>query len=311
MNCLTSLTAYVEERGEGLLMWREESKGLVLWDKPVLGEEEKVCEMDRENVKHRYILPLKMRTMIDLGRERGPIGMHMITTATTLDCGSREVGLRRSLRSMLDCIVPTCCVAGFQPRLANLSPDSSSSSDTDSPSSLSSSPSPSTNRSLPPSTTTVKGTFFGQRNGRVSFCLQDDSHQRRTSSRRMTTTTTTMSSSFSHPLLLLEFAFPTSYLAKEMQHGLLRIALVEEDSAHRQQPPINGGGGIYEVPVWSMYCNGRKVGYATRRKMTATLTRMQSVSAAGAGVLPPENDHGTDGIMYLRVCFCCIKYEED
>ncbi|KAI3695992.1 hypothetical protein L1987_78998 [Smallanthus sonchifolius] len=238
--------------------------------------------------------------------------MHMITTATTVDCGSREVGLRRSLQSMLNCIVPTCCVAGFEPRPANLSPDSSSStssSDTDSPSSLSSSSSsPSTNRSLRPSIATVKGTFFGQRNGRVSFCLQDDSHQRRTPSRRMTTTTTTttMSSSFSHPLLLLEFAFPTSYLAKEMQHGLLRIALVEEHNAHRQQPPINGGGGIYEVPVWSMYCNGRKVGYATRRKMTATdsatLTRMQSVSA-GAGVLPPENDHGIDGIMYLRASF--------
>ncbi|KAF5777763.1 putative protein MIZU-KUSSEI 1-like, plant [Helianthus annuus] len=250
-----------------------------------------------------------MRTIIDLGSERGPMGMHMITTATTattVDCGSREVGLRRSLRSMLDCIVPACCAAGFEPQPAKFSPHSSSSSsayssDTDSPSS-----SPSTNRSLPSSTTTVKGTFFGQRNGRVSFCLQDDNHHRRTPSRR-TTTTTTLSSSLSHPLLLLEFAVPTSYLAKEMQHGLLRIALVEEASAHHQKPRINGdGGGIFEVSVWTMYCDGRKVGYATRRKMTsadsATLTRMQSVSA-GAGVLPPENGHGIDGIMYLRASF--------
>ncbi|MFS7907047.1 putative protein MIZU-KUSSEI 1-like, plant [Helianthus anomalus] len=29
---------------------------------------------------------------------------------------------------------------------------------------------------------------------------------------------------------------------------------------------------------------------------------MQSVSA-GAGVLPPENDHSSDGIMYLRASF--------
>ncbi|KAI3816905.1 hypothetical protein L1987_10690 [Smallanthus sonchifolius] len=247
-----------------------------------------------------------MRTMIDLGRDRGPIGMHLITTATAVDCSSREVGLRRSLRSLLDCMVPACCGAGFEPESANFSLDSSSpsssvfSSDTDSPSSSSAN-----NRSLPSSSTTVKGTFFGQRNGRVSFCLQDDNHHhRRTPSRRMTTTTTL--SSFSHPLLLLEFAVPTSFLAKEMQHGLLRIALVEEESTHRQQPAVKVGGSIFEVPVWSMYCNGRKVGYATRRKMTAadsaTLTRMQSVTA-GAGVLPPENDQSNDGIMYLRASF--------
>ncbi|KAL8218363.1 hypothetical protein R6Q57_021736 [Mikania cordata] len=251
-----------------------------------------------------------MRTMIDLGRDRGPIGIHLITTATTVDCSSREVGLRRSLRSLLDCIVPACCVAGFEPETAaNFSPLSSSSafsSDTDSP--LSSSSSMSINRSSSSSSTTVKGTFFGQRNGRVSFCLQDDNHHyhRRTPSRRMTTTAALLSSSFSRPLLLLEFAVPTSFLAKEMQHGLLRIALVEEGSTHRRQPPETAGGSIFDVPVWCMYCNGRKVGYANRRKMTsadsATLTRMQSVSA-GAGVLPPENDHSNDGIMYLRASF--------
>ncbi|CAI9296288.1 unnamed protein product [Lactuca saligna] len=251
-----------------------------------------------------------MRTMIDLGRERGPIGVHIITSATAVDCSSREVGLRRSLRSLLDCIVPACCAAGFEPHSesANFSPDATSSSspfssDTDSPSSSSSS-SLTVTRSLSSSSTIVKGTFFGQRNGRVSFCIQDDNHHhhRRTPSRRMSTTaTTTAMSSFSQPLLLLEFAIPTSYLAKEMQHGLLRIALVEEENSHRQQPPI-----IFDVPVWSMYCNGRKVGYATRRKMTAAdmaiLTSMQSVSA-GAGVLPPENDHGSDGFMYLRASF--------
>nr|XP_043639085.1 protein MIZU-KUSSEI 1-like [Erigeron canadensis] len=255
-------------------------------------------------------------TMIDLGRERGPLGMHIITTATSVDCNSREVGLRRSLRSLIDCIVPACCGAGFEPHSedSNISPVSSSSSsafssDTDSPSSSSLSIN---NRSLSSSSTTLKGTFFGQRNGRVSFCLQDDNHyHRRTPSRRMTNTTTPTAtlSSFTHPLLLLEFAVPTSYLAKEMQHGLLRIALVEEDSTQRQQPPTNGATrGIFEVPVWSMYCNGRKVGYATRRKTTAadsaTLTRMQSVSV-GAGVLPSENNDNiiTDGIMYLRASF--------
>ncbi|XP_076889883.1 protein MIZU-KUSSEI 1-like [Bidens hawaiensis] len=250
-----------------------------------------------------------MRTMIDLGSDRGPIGMQLITTATAVDCSSREVGLRRSLRTLLDCIVPACCGAGFEPEGSNFSPYSSSSSsafssDTDSPSSSVSSLI--NTRSMSSSSGTVKGTFFGHRNGRVSFCLQDDNHHhhRRTPSRKITTPTAL--SSFSQPLLLLEFAFPTSYLAKEMQHGLLRIALVEEDRTHRHQPPATSSGSIFEVPVWSMYCNGRKVGYAPRRKMTAadsaTLTRMQSVSA-GAGVLPPENDHSSDGIMYLRASF--------
>nr|GEV11329.1 hypothetical protein [Tanacetum cinerariifolium]GEV53809.1 hypothetical protein [Tanacetum cinerariifolium] len=250
-----------------------------------------------------------MRTMVDLGRERGPIGMHIITSATTVDCSSRDVGLRRSLRSLLDFIVPNCCNAGFEhPEDENCSPNSSSSSsafssDTDSPTPSSSF---TNNRALSSSSTTMKGTFFGQRNGRVSFCLQDDNHHhhKRTPARRMTTNTSM--SSFTKPLLLLEFAVPTSYLAKEMQHGLLRIALVEEESTNRQQQPTKGGCGIFEVPVWSMYCNGRKVGYATRRKTTAAdtaiLTRMQSVSV-GAGVLPQENDHGTDGIMYLRASF--------
>lgn len=174
------------------------------------------------------------------------------------------------------------------------------------------------NRSLSSSSsTTVKGTFFGQKNGRVSFCLQDvDNHHqhRRTPSRKTTTNSTTSSPSFSHPLLLLEFTVPTSYLAKEMQHNLLRIALVE-----LEQPRVNGGrttkattttttitGTIFEVPVWTMYCNGRKVGYATRKKMTSvdsgTLSRMKSVSA-GAGVLPSENDGCSDGMMYLRASF--------
>lgn len=122
----------------------------------------------------------------------------------------------------------------------------------------------------------VSGTFFGFRKGRVSFCLQDHT---RTS-----------------PLLLLEFAIPTAYLAKEMQYGLLRIAL--ECDGSKQSP---SSCSLVSVPVWSMYCNGRKVGFAVRRQMTsndaAVLKLMQSVSV-GAGVLPEEGD-----LMYLRANF--------
>ncbi|WOL12668.1 protein MIZU-KUSSEI 1-like [Canna indica] len=59
-------------------------------------------------------------------------------------------------------------------------------------------------------TTTVTGTFFGYRCGRVGFRLHD-----------------TFSSRPTAPLLLLEFTVPTTYFAREMQHGLLRIYVTD------------------------------------------------------------------------------------
>ncbi|KAL5557634.1 hypothetical protein UlMin_033845 [Ulmus minor] len=180
--------------------------------------------------------------IIDLGSHGGPL--HIIDTATAVECG-REVRFRRSFRTLVECMVPCC---GFQY-------SDSLSSDTDS--------------------TTVTGTFFGNKKGRVSFCLQDHT---RTS-----------------PLLLLELAIPTAYLAREMQCGLLRIALECKKQKQKQKHE-----SLFEVPVWSLYCNGRKVGFAVRREMTesdaAVLKQMQSVSV-GAGVLV-EGD-----VMYMRATF--------
>lgn len=196
-----------------------------------------------------------MRTMIDLGgRQGGPF--HIIDTPTSVDCG-REVRFRRSFRTLVECMVPACCA------FPSSSSDDSLSSDTDSVHSGAAAPS------------TVTCTFFGQRRGRVSFCIQQDTK--------------------AAPLLLLEFAVPTSYLAREMQHGLLRIAL-ESDRRRRSS--------LYDVPAWCMYCNGRKVGFAIRRHITAAdaavLKLMQSVSV-GAGVLPAAEDDGD--LLYLRASF--------
>ncbi|XP_010270615.1 PREDICTED: protein MIZU-KUSSEI 1 [Nelumbo nucifera] len=189
--------------------------------------------------------------MVDLGGQRGPI--YIIDTPTAVDCG-REVRFRRSFRSLVECMVPCC---GFQP---------SDSVDSDSDLTHGS---------------TVTGTFFGYRKGRVSFCLQDDSK--------------------SSPLLLLEFAVPTAYLAREMQYGLLRIALECNQTRAR-----SNSCSLFSVPVWSMYCNGRKVGFAVRRQMTesdaTTLKLMQSVSV-GAGVLPVEPKSEDGDLMYLRASF--------
>ncbi|KAF2312009.1 hypothetical protein GH714_027741 [Hevea brasiliensis] len=127
-----------------------------------------------------------MRMMIELGNQRGTLPI--MDAQTSVDCG-REVRFRRSFRSLVECMVPCC---GFQP-------SDSLSGDTDSI-----------------HASTVTGTFFGYRKGRVSFCLQDDTR--------------------CSPLLLLEFAVPTACLAREMQYGLLRIAL--ECDRQRRGPAL-------------------------------------------------------------------------
>lgn len=225
--------------------------------------------------------------MIDLGSQRGPIVLHIMDTATSVDCG-RDVRLRRTFRSLIECMVPACC--GFQPTLCDYSSSSptslSSTSSMDSSTDFSSSFSSSTSTHA----SIVTGTFFGFRKGRVSFCIQEDTK--------------------SSPLLLLDLGIPTSYLAKEMQYGLLRIALVECERRHDVKQE---NGSLFSVPLWSVFFNGRKIGFANRRVATESDVRvlklMQSVSA-GAGVLPSvsakENDQDDklyDQRMYLRAKF--------
>ncbi|ONK68787.1 uncharacterized protein A4U43_C05F15990 [Asparagus officinalis] len=131
-------------------------------------------------------------------------------------------------------------------------------------------------------TSTVTGTFFGYRKGRVSFCIQ--------------------SHSSSVPLLLLEFSIPTSYLAKEMQYGLLRIALECNRVGSRSR-----SGQLFNIPVWTMYCNGRRVGYALKRQMSegdvALLLKTMKSTSVGAGVLPGLVKPESGDMMYLRARF--------
>ncbi|PSS31140.1 Protein MIZU-KUSSEI like [Actinidia chinensis var. chinensis] len=260
--------------------------------------------------------------MIDLGRQRGPLHMNMNMNMNinyspiSVDCG-REVRLRRSFRSLMECVVPACC--GFQP---SSSSNSDLSSDPESSRAASTHTTSTTSAHASSSSTRVTGTLFGNRKGRVSLCIQEDSR------------------SSSPPLLLLEFAVPTAFLAREMQQGQLRIALVEcryppqksssttistseqayfssnnwnSSSSSSSSSTYRSRSALLKVPVWCMYCNGRKVGFAIRREMrvgdVALLKLMQSVSV-GAGVLPisPKSDcrHDDDDlmmIMYLRANF--------
>ncbi|KAI3472208.1 hypothetical protein Pfo_029696 [Paulownia fortunei] len=137
----------------------------------------------------------------------------------------------------------------------------------------------------------VTGTLFGHRRGHVSFAVQDDPR--------------------SEPVLLIELAVSTSTLVKEMSSGLVRIAL-ECEKAHQPR----GGGGrapvrLFGEPSWTMYCNGRKCGYAVSRACTESdghvLRTVQSVSV-GAGVIPVV-DNGQKGsaaegeLLYMRARF--------
>ncbi|EFJ27206.1 hypothetical protein SELMODRAFT_167931 [Selaginella moellendorffii] len=124
----------------------------------------------------------------------------------------------------------------------------------------------------------VTGTLFGNRKGHVHFAVQEDPK--------------------SPPVLLLELTTPTSTLVKEMASGLVRIALECERTMNR--------GKLFLEQVWTMYCNGRKSGYALRRICSDSdlqILRMVQAVSMGAGVLPMDEE-GADGeLMYMRARF--------
>ncbi|XP_039016297.1 protein MIZU-KUSSEI 1 [Hibiscus syriacus] len=129
-----------------------------------------------------------------------------------------------------------------------------------------------------PSRSMVIGTIFGQRKGHVWFCIQHD---------RLST----------KPSLLLELSIPTQQLVQEMSSGIVRIAL-ECDLSELNSCPL------HLVPIWTMHCNGRKIGFATKRKAShhnrLMLKTMQSTTV-GAGMIPAGfGSSDSEEIMYMR-----------
>lgn len=99
-------------------------------------------------------------------------------------------------------------------------------------------------------------------------------------------------------------------LVKEMSSGLVRIAL-ECDKAPVQAQTGGRSGKLFNEPMWTMYCNGKKCGYAVSRTCTDfdwhVLGTVQSVSV-GAGVIPVVEDArkngGSEGeLLYMRAKF--------
>ncbi|XP_031093891.1 protein MIZU-KUSSEI 1 [Ipomoea triloba] len=127
----------------------------------------------------------------------------------------------------------------------------------------------------------VTGTLFGYRKGRVSLSVQENPG--------------------TLPTLVVELAMQTQALQKEMSQGMVRIALECEKRTDKMK--------LLDEPVWSMFCNGKKIGYSKKRDATdEDLSVMESlkVVSMGAGVLPstkPDVEGPDAEIAYVRACF--------
>lgn len=149
--------------------------------------------------------------------------------------------------------------------------------------------------------TVIVGTIFGRRTGHVTFCVQRDAAVL--------------------PPFLFELSVPMQSLATEMGSGLLRIAL----ECHRPSGNNAGTGGSGSSSssrnLWKASCNGRDVGYATRRRPTdwdrRVLESMKTMTS-GVGVLPPAvvkegDDQGGGGgeMLYMRATYQRIVGSRD
>ncbi|KAK7306150.1 hypothetical protein VNO77_44072 [Canavalia gladiata] len=194
----------------------------------------------------------------------------MNSGVTAVDC-QKQVRSWRLLRSLMELLIPTCNCTFIEEEQDDTK--SQNYCVQKHPSSLM-------------TCTTITGTIFGYRRGKVSFCIQTNATS-------------------SNPILLLELAVPTSVLAKEMRGGTLRIVL-ESDTSGCCSTSTN----LFSTPLWTMYYNGRKVGYAVKRRPSnadfEALSLMRSV-AVGTGVINGKELHQEDELMYLRANFQRVR----
>ncbi|KAK4417119.1 protein MIZU-KUSSEI 1 [Sesamum alatum] len=171
---------------------------------------------------------------------------------TTVDC-QKQVRSWRLLRAIAELLLPTCgnCIIR-QENQQTLG-----------------------KTYTPKYSSTITGTLFGYRRGKVSFCIQTNPKS-------------------ICPILLLELAIPTNVLAKEMKGGSVRFAF----ECKRSTDLDSGSGSLLSMPLWTMYFNGRKVGFAVKRKPSrADMEVLQQIEtvAVGAGITRVEHD-----VMYMR-----------
>lgn len=205
---------------------------------------------------------------------------HRLASTTTsataaVDC-HKQVRSWRLLRTIVQLLIPSCYCTIIDPndiqedKLSHrqIKPRTSSAS----------------------STSTFTGTIFGFRRGKVNFCIQ-----------------ATNSKTLNPIIVLLELTVPTKVLAREMRGGVLRIAL-ESNNNDGYDSHEDSSSSLLTTPLWNMYCNGRKVGFAIKREPSkAELAALKVLTpvAEGAGVVNGEeiNREKSDHMMYLRASF--------
>ncbi|PIA51999.1 hypothetical protein AQUCO_01000108v1 [Aquilegia coerulea] len=193
---------------------------------------------------------------------------HIVEGVTTVDC-QKQVRSWSLLRSLIKFLIPTCtCYYLDQQEIVEDRRYFNN------------------NYRYPRSaliSTTITGTIFGYRRGKINICIQP------------TPNNTTH-------LLLLELPVPTAILAKEMKSGILRIAL--ECKYDQQQSSTTTS--LLSEPVWTMYCNGKNVGCAVKRRpIQADMEFFRLVRSVhvGTGVINRKTLNCDDDLMYLRANF--------
>ncbi|XP_037489759.1 protein MIZU-KUSSEI 1-like [Triticum dicoccoides] len=157
----------------------------------------------------------------------------------------------------------------------------------------------------------MTGTLFGCREGRVSLALQENPRCR--------------------PALVVELALPTHTLLRELGGTAGARIVLETEKKHVKEHGSSGSGEhgdaaarqhddddgwLLHEPIWTMFCNGKRVGYAVRREPTdgdiAVLETLWAVSMGG-GVLPGRaGSAAADGeLAYMRGCFDHIIGSQD
>lgn len=189
---------------------------------------------------------------------------------TTVDC-QKQVRSWRLLRSLMELLIPTCNCTFVEQEEENTKPEKYPPS------------------SLTTSSATITGTIFGYRRGKLSFCIQANSNS-------------------TNPILLLELAVPTSVLAKEMRGGTLRIVLESSGGTHSGTGSCSSSN-LFSTPLWTMYCNGRKVGYAVKRRPSNSDFQALSLimPCSVAGVIDGKELHQEDELLYLRANFQRVR----
>lgn len=93
-----------------------------------------------------------------------------------------------------------------------------------------------------------------------------------------------------------------------MQAGILRIAL--ECTSHGYNANYDSSS-LLSMPLWTMYCNGRKAGYAVKRrpsKVDMEALRLMGSVIVGAGIISgKELERDDDELMYLRANYARVS----